>query len=85
MDDPLLSTNDFLTGEEIQSLTAMLKRLSSLNTDGRVGRLFTPTAFDKLEESILEVRRNGGRGRVYLDIDAGIVQAISTEIKRKVT
>ena len=51
----------------------------------RVERLFTAAAFDLLESAILEVRRNGGRGRVYLDIDAGIVQAISTEIKRKVT
>jgi len=76
---------DFLTGEEIAAWVAVLKRLSETNSDGRVGRLFTPAAFDKLEESILEVRRNGGRGRVYLDINAGVVQAISTEIKRKVT
>ena len=57
----------------------MLKRLSNLNTDGRVGRLFTPVQFDLLERAIFLVKNeeNRGNGTVEIQIRDGRIIGIS--------
>ena len=50
----------------------------------RLGKLLTPKQVDMLEQMLYYVRREGGAGKVYLDLRAGTVKYIGVDIRREV-
>jgi len=48
----------------------------------QLARLLTPAQVELIMQSLYEVRRSSGFGRVYIDLQAGTVKYIGVDIRR---